>query len=598
MRPIAAILAAAVIVLCAGSALAQEVTAVNSASIITNIQAHARDGQVFITWDEAAAPEGAHLKAYLSHQPITANTLAAATVAAEWLELRSGCDWWQDPLSFISPKASNFADFMAPYGGTPPEPVGFVIGPGGEPVDPAGGLFVHTVTEATQGPLYAAVTLVLPDGQERTDVVAGANSLADPTAATIAPPQAIYIGAAGAEPAPGSGQGKPLVIRMHGRGGGHTAGARAMSVNYLMFGDTRQGWREGLAQKFMVTVADAAVYVTLSNRQWTGGRPVLESPDGRDHCPAINNFYYGYNSRIYETTHTEKTIVPNYTEEQILAIVRWAEGFLGADPNRTHLSGGSMGGSGGVSLAMHYPEVFEYVYAHVPAVAYLPGANLNRLECFSGPLDETAVTGAGVPFIEHMNGIIQCQRPGVDLPFIWMQSGRADKSIAWVNNPPFYREMNQARQALVAYWSGGEHGTAIVDMPKDRFIPSPDKFRRDTSYIVFTNNSDNRDPGEGDPADGDVVGWINRGIDWTDIIDEPDQYAVTVQQVYEGIQYPITVDITARRVQQFTVKPGDTLSVTVGDGAPRGITVDEYGLITAPGVQIGDAAGTRVVVRR
>ena len=273
-------------------------------------------------------------------------------------------------------------------------------------------------------------------------------------------------------------------------------------------------------------------------------------------------------------------------------------GFLGADPNRTHLSGGSMGGSGGVSLAMHHPEVFEYVYAHVPAVAYLPGANLNRLECFSGPLDETAVTGEGVPFIEHMNGIIQCQRPGVDLPFIWMQSGRADRSIAWVNNPPFYRAMNQARQALVAYWSGGEHGTAIADMPKDRFIPSPDKFRRDTSYIVFTNNSDNRNPGSGDPADGDVVGWINRGIDWVDIVDEPDQYAVTVQQAYEGVQYPITVDITPRRVQQFTVQPGDTVSVTVGDEVARSITVDEYGLITVPGVRIGDAAGTRVLVRR
>lgn len=597
MRPILAAVVMAIILAGGTPALAQEVTAVNSADIISSIDALARDGQLFITWDEAAAPEGAHLKAYLSHEPITAGTLAATTVAAEWLELRSGRDWWQDPLSFISPKASNFADFMAPYGGTPPEPVGFVIEPGGEPVNPAGGLFVHTVTEATQGPLYAAVTVVLADGRELADVVAGGNSLAAPVEAALAPPQAIFVGQG--EPLPaGSGQGRPLVIRMHGRGGGHTAGAGAMSVNYLMFGDTRQGWREGLAQKFMVSITDSGVIVTLSNRQWTGGRPVLESGDGRDHCPAINNFYYGYNSRIYETTHTEQTVVPNYTEEQILAVVRWAEGTLGADPNRTHLSGGSMGGSGGVSLAMHHPGVFECVYAHVPAVAYLPGANLNRLECFSGPLDETAVTGEGVPFIEHMNGIIQCQRPGVDLPFIWMQSGRADRSIAWVNNPPFYRAMNEARQALVAYWSGGEHGTAIADMPKDRFIPSPDKFRRDTSYIVFTNNSDNRDPGDGDPADGDVVGWINRGIDWVDIVDEPDQYAVTVQQAYEGIKYPITVDITPRRVQQFRVAPGSTVSVTVGSDAPRAITVDEYGLITVPGVRIEDAAGTRVVVRR
>jgi hypothetical protein len=28
--------------------------------------------------------------------------------------------------------------------------------------------------------------------------------------------------------------------------------------------------------------------------------------------------------------------------------------------------------------------------------------------------------------------------------------------------------------------------------------------------------SDNKDPGKGDPTDGDIIGWMNRGLDWKD----------------------------------------------------------------------------------
>lgn len=90
MRPIAAVLAVAVISLCAGSAVAQEVASVSSASIISNIKAQARDGQVFITWDEAAAPEGAHLKAYLSHELITVAGVRIEDEAGTRIVVRRG----------------------------------------------------------------------------------------------------------------------------------------------------------------------------------------------------------------------------------------------------------------------------------------------------------------------------------------------------------------------------------------------------------------------------------------------------------------------------------------------------------------------------
>ncbi len=118
------------------------------------------------------------------------------------------------------------------------------------------------------------------------------------------------------------------------------------------------------------------------------------------------------------------------------------------------------------------------------------------------------------------------------------------------------------------------------------------------SFPVFSNSSDNRNPGNGDRQDGDIIGWFNRGLDWKDLVDTPDEYALTVLADYPGIQLPITVDITPRRVQQFKVKSGDKLMVHIGAAPPVEVRVDETGLITIRGVQIADQNGTRVRLTR
>ena len=39
----------------------------------------------------------------------------------------------------------------------------------------------------------------------------------------------------------------------------------------------------------------------------------------------------------------------------------------------------------------------------------------------------------------------------------------------------------------------------------------------ETSFPAFSNFSDNCNPGNGEEDDGDKIGWMNRGIYWTDI---------------------------------------------------------------------------------
>ncbi|MCX6910279.1 MAG: hypothetical protein NTY01_19850, partial [Verrucomicrobia bacterium] len=105
-------------------------------------------------------------------------------------------------------------------------------------------------------------------------------------------------------------------------------------------------------------------------------------------------------------------------------------------------------------------------------------------------------------------------------------------------------------------------------------------------------------PGNGDPADGDIIGWINRGMDWKDIEDAPGRYAITVTADYPGIEYPVRTDMTLRRLQRFKVKPSESLSVRVGDAASVSIKADTQGLLTIPGVTIPSRDGVRVVVQR
>jgi dienelactone hydrolase len=552
------------------------------ASMITDLTGEYRNGQVFLTWTESDLTDGTTLNVYASNQPITSKNITSSTRVGHHIEPHSAQDWWQNPASFFKDEP-------------PGIPAGFVIAEGSPPLDPQGGLFVHTATEKTQGASYYAVTTTGPDGQEHLVLTPNANTLQEPIAALVAPIAPVYIGTEAAL-VQNAGKGKALIFSLHGRGGGYTAGGeKPKHVNYQFFGNTKQGWREGLAFKFHIEMTEEAIRVTPCDRQWTGGRPLTESHDKRDHCPAISTWYYGYPERIYETLDYENKVVPNYTEEQMLGIVQWAQDYLGVDPNQYYLTGGSMGGSGSVSLGFHHPEIFAHVDVNVPAIAYTPEGNLSRLNCFCGPLDDTVVTHKGEPFLEHMNGILTAQRTTADLPFLIMRSGRTDRSIPWANKPAFYAAMNTARQAFVAYWSNGDHATADDDFPKDsHYAPAREKVQLDRSYLAFSNCSTNNNPGNGDAKDGDLEGWINRGLDWEDIIDTDSEYTVTVQAYYEDLTYPVVVDVTPRRLQAFRVTPGDKVTVRLSTGETHEMRADEAGLLTIPKVQILNRDGTQI----
>jgi len=557
------------------------------AAPVSELKASTRDGQVFLTWKEAETPEHTTFNVYVADDPIA--DVAKAKRLSHHIEQNSARDWWEDPASFTK-------------GAAPGKPAGFRIADDGERLDPQGGLFVHTVAREAKGKLYFAVTFTDPSGKEDTTITAGGNSLAEGVEAAPGELKPIWQ-RDGAPPAAGAGNGKPLWLNLHAKGG------VVANSEYLLFGDETMGWREGLPFKFSVRVESSGVVVRPTDRAWIN-RPHDEAGDGG--MPAIWTFWYGYNSHIYDRSLMGTGVPTNYTERRNLWILNWVREQYQPDPNRWSCSGSSMGGCGTISFGLHHPELFAACHAMIPVVAYtelgeengkrLGQSSASRLApaCWTGPVPPELKTNEGVSLLDRLNGTKFVAESNEDLPYLFMINGRQDGSIPWQNNPPFYRALEQAGRGFAAYWDNGTHATCGKDAPDDvqAWLKRFQRFRRDESYPAFRHTSTDRNPGNGSPADGDIIGWINRGMDWKDIEDTPDHYAIVLLADFPDIQYPVRTDVTLRRVQQFKTQPGETLTVRIGDAAPLSITADAHGRITVPQVAIPDKAGTRVLIQR
>ncbi len=543
------------------------------------LTASARPGQVFLNWTESETPSGTTFNVYVSDSSITDVTKAKRV--AHHIERHSARDWWEDPASFKK---------GVPAG----KPLGFRIQSNAERLDPQGGLFVHTMRADSGEKLFFAVTSSDPDGKEDATIVAGANAITVGVPVAAGGIKPIWQ-REGQSPGPGRGKGMALCLELHGKGG------VVADMEYLAFGDETMGWREGLPFKFSVRVEGDEIIVRPTDRVWIN-RPHKEASDGG--TSAIWTFWYGYNSNIYDRQLMAVGVPTNYIERRNLWILKWVREHYQPDQDRWYCSGSSMGGCGTMSFGLRHPELFAACHARVPIVSYtyLGKNSAVRLEpsCWTGPITPDLKTSEGVPLLDRMNGTKFVTESKEDLPFVFLLNARQDGSIPWENNPPFYRALSKSHQGFAAYWDNGTHPTCGQNAPED-VKAWTQRFRRirlDQGYPAFFNTSSDRNPGNGSPEDGDIVGWINRGMDWKEVEDSPDRFSIVLVAGYPDIQYPVRTDITLRRVQQFKTRPGEKLGVGIGGATPISITADAAGRITIPNLSIPSQAGVRIVIRR
>ena len=579
-------------------------TAIVLSAGISDLKGEYRNGQVFLRWQESELNPNTRLTVWSSSEPITAENVTKATEIASYLNLNSAVDWWLDADSFFT-KRSKKAKSEEIFAGNVAEGKqqkklvrGFVITDGGSPIAAKGGLHVHTPKASLEGKRYYAVTAHHGFTEKITGFTTTKTS--------------IQVGKGKANPirlngklTKNSAKGLPIIIRLHGRGGGSGVSKNGRAIgSHILFSDDTFAWREGIPFKFTAAIQNKALVLILNDRIWTGRKlSRQESWDARDRVPAIATFWLGYNTNIAKSNKGPKFQWDNYTERMILHIARWAQDYLGGDKNRTYITGGSMGGSGTVQMVTHFPGFFAAGRAMVPVYSYTWKRTLKfnpsmmRMQCSIGLFtpENPAVMPDGTKLEDYGNGAKNIARPEIDMPPLLATNGRMDGSIPWANNPPFYKAANDARQMFSVFWNNGPHGMS-KDTPAG-FITEADmlRYKLNESFPAFSNSSDNRNYGNGDNKDGDIVGWINRGFDWKDIVDSKERYEITLSVNYPGIKYPVTSDVTIRRRQNFKFAPGTRLKVSV-NGKNSVVTIDKNGLLTIEKIVFADKQPVKLVI--
>ena len=131
----------------------------------------------------------------------------------------------------------------------------------------------------------------------------------------------------------------------------------------------------------------------------------------------------------------------------------------------------------------------------------------------------------------------------------------------------------------------------------------PLDLRTDSSLPAFSRGSLDDNPGDGSPESGAPQGQANAFLTWQpeSIVDEPDRWGVVISVVDGAPQSKATVDVTPRRLQKFTLRPGDRVKWTNtgrGSGAQQGEAIaDQWGLVTLPDVQVTRPGNRLLVVR-
>lgn len=575
---------------------------------VSDLRGVCRNGQVFLQWNEKDLPADARLSVWSSDKPLTKADLKNARKTASLLNPKSARDWWLDISSFLVPRSKKakseeiFAGNVASEKDKNKAVSGFVIEEGGKPLDPASGLHVHTPGPGETGKRYFAVTVHRGTAAE----AAAFTATTAPIEVTSGKVQPIRI--SGKKLTGGCAKGLPLFISLHGRGGGVGVDAKGNARGtHLLFAPGSIAWREGIPFKFQLDVLKDRVVLTLFDRIWIGRTMSrAECADLRDMVPAIATFWMGYNPDIALPMKGPGYRFDNFTERYILFVIDWVQEFLGADKNRTYIQGASMGGTAAVQLATHFPDRFAAVYAGVPIYSFtwkqmgrMKGSAW-RLTCSAGKFTakNPALMPDGKDLLDYSSGAKNIARSAVDMPPIFCTSGRKDLSIPWVNNPPFFAAADQAKQFVSVYWNNGTHRMS-QDAPQDMQITWKQllKFRLNESFPVFSQFSDNRNFGNGDPKDGDLAGWVNRGISWHGVKDTADRYEIVLSVSHPDIKYPVSAAVTIRRRQNFRPAPGTEVAFEYGSVKGK-VKISKEGLLTIPHVRFSSKEGVKLIISK
>jgi hypothetical protein len=134
-----------------------------------------------------------------------------------------------------------------------------------------------------------------------------------------------------------------------------------------------------------------------------------------------------------------------------------------------------------------------------------------------------------------------------------------------------------------------------LDVPEDMndFYSLQPGMPHGTSFPAFSNFSDNYNPGDGEKDNGDITGWMNRGLYWTDIKENENSWSIRINAKGGFLPAKLEVDVTPRRLTRFQIAPGETLIVN-----GKKTKADENGLLTMRKVRLKSGETVSLELKR
>lgn len=551
---------------------------------VTGIQAIHHHGQTFVTFKDVAEGEaGADYRysLYRSDKPITADNFASAELCYHGVPNNS---------------AKQFGYAFHKKDRLDPSKPTAVIEEGGKPLPMWSGLAVRTATADGES-YYAVVATDAKWTKPLTPIVPGESATTRPVVEKVAPIQPIKVGDSktrGNYTSSCAITGKenlPLHMTIHGSQG--TGGAASDNGDlYLYFGSPDMGWRDGLPGIFAVLETHDA---TPELRVYT--RDAIVDPDGDG---VVETCWFGYLCKPFGAKHDGPLAYP-FTENRLEWMVKWLIQRYKADPQRVYSSGQSMGGMGSTQFSFRHPELFAAVYPRLGRVrqTWLPSVAEGVTRSIQkARWDKPApmMDDGKLDYFTRMDTVLWASQHHEDLPFYGWCFGKTDTVAPWTDNAEMVKALTENHHGFAFAWNEHGHSSAGAKSMQEvvKYYP-PTKFARNLSYPAFGNSSINSVMGA-TREEGDMVGGINLGFDWKDVVDTPGKWSANISN--ELAREQMTVDVTPRRCQQFKAKPGEKFTWTASTGEEGEVTADKWGLVTIEKLKIDPGKATTLTITR
>lgn len=272
---------------------------------------------------------------------------------------------------------------------------------------------------------------------------------------------------------------------------------------------------------------------------------------------------------------------PMPVERRVIDTVKWAIATYGIDPNRVYLSGNSMGGSGTLGIGLRNGDLFAAIKANVPAGI----EHVSQRMYFPPQTVPENLTIADPPVV------IDYSAPNDGWSF---------------GHERFVAAMNARKYALYFYWGPfGHANNSAAIMQVNDLINSFDwlNVRKNEPYAIFTNASCNHKVPWPDGLTDKAPGQVNAFFRWKTVSETPNKltmslFLASATEMKTTFEIPkqAQADVSVRRLQQLTVKPGG--SFTWAYGSARGdLKADAEGVITIPGLTITAESTTLTITK-